>query len=299
MNAPPGPGAVWTPMESIPLPLCLAGFFMLAVGLAGLLADVWIARRWLKHPPDWRAAQAALWQRSWTWNDLAVLLLLLSGSRFLLITTQTVAEALQLAWARSMGLWLVASSVGFHGLGLCIIAMVWWRRRKERPVFFGLRTAAWSRWLATGLFLYVAMMPIIWFYTMVYQLGLRAMGISPTLQEAVLLFTSATPMWMRIYMLLLGVVVAPVVEEMLFRGILLPTLGRRIGLLPAVVATSLLFAAMHMHLGSFFSLFLLALAFSGAYLLTRSLLTPMIMHATFNAVSLGLLLIFSPYFPAN
>ena len=87
----------------------------------------------------------------------------------------------------------------------------------------------------------------------------------------------------------LGVVVAPVAEEFIFRGFLYPVFKRFLGIPLATVISALLFAAIHANASSLGPLFVLAVAFTLAYEITGSIVVPMLMHALFNLASLTLL----------
>ena len=87
--------------------------------------------------------------------------------------------------------------------------------------------------------------------------------------------------WTRVAMAAVAVILAPVFEECVFRGIGLPLLARWLGMGPAILLTSLAFAAIHVHLPSLLPLLVIAVGFSLAYVT---------MHALFNAVNLGLLM---------
>ena len=79
-----------------------------------------------------------------------------------------------------------------------------------------------------------------------------------------------------------GIFLAPAAEEFIFRGYLYSTAKRYFGIFPAMILTSLLFAAIHLNLASLPSLFVLAVCFSIAYEITGSIFVPMAMHALFN-----------------
>jgi membrane protease YdiL (CAAX protease family) len=81
-------------------------------------------------------------------------------------------------------------------------------------------------------------------------------------------------------------VIAPVTEEVLFRGTFYPTLARSFGRGPAAIACALFFALVHDRFSDVPGLTVLALCFTLAYELTGSLLVPVFMHATFNGFSL-------------
>lgn len=89
----------------------------------------------------------------------------------------------------------------------------------------------------------------------------------------------------RLAVLVMAVAVAPVAEEMIFRGYLYPIGKRHLGPFVSMVGTSLLFAVLHGHMASIPALFTLAMCLGLAYEKTGSLLVPMIMHAVFNTVS--------------
>lgn len=78
-----------------------------------------------------------------------------------------------------------------------------------------------------------------------------------------------------------GVVAAPVVEELFFRGFLLHRWARRWGTTTAVVASSALFAVLH---GEWIGHFLFGVAMAALYLRTRSLWMPIAAHALNNGI---------------
>jgi len=80
--------------------------------------------------------------------------------------------------------------------------------------------------------------------------------------------------------------VAPLIEEFVFRGYFYATLKRYLGIGFAALLTSALFALVHVNLASLPALFYLALCLTLAYEWTGSLLVPITMHALFNTVSL-------------
>ena len=80
------------------------------------------------------------------------------------------------------------------------------------------------------------------------------------------------------------VVVAPLTEEPIFRGILLHGFARNYGTKWAVFGTAFLFGAIHMNPWQFLGAFFLGLAFAWWTLQTRSLLPALIGHALNNGM---------------
>lgn len=87
-----------------------------------------------------------------------------------------------------------------------------------------------------------------------------------------------------------AVVIAPIMEELVFRVILQSTLVRWIGAEAGICVTAILFAAVH---GFPDSLGLIPLAFLLGYVYhqRRSFLSVVVLHALFNAFNIGLLLL--------
>jgi membrane protease YdiL (CAAX protease family) len=83
-----------------------------------------------------------------------------------------------------------------------------------------------------------------------------------------------------------AVLVAPICEEILFRGSLYPVLARVLGRGPSAMVVSALFALAHDTYSAAPSLAVLALCFTIAYEYSGTLLVPIFMHATFNGISL-------------
>ena len=85
-------------------------------------------------------------------------------------------------------------------------------------------------------------------------------------------------------------VLAPVVEETIFRGFIYGVLKRYTGPLAAAVFSAALFAGMHLSASALPALFVLALCLTLAYEASGSLLVNIFMHAIFNCWNLLLVL---------
>lgn len=83
---------------------------------------------------------------------------------------------------------------------------------------------------------------------------------------------------------------APIWEELMFRGFLLPSLGRYLPAPAAVAATSLIFALVHFSREGLLPLLLLGCVFGGAYAASRNLLAPIALHSLWNVCLLVQLL---------
>jgi len=109
---------------------------------------------------------------------------------------------------------------------------------------------------------------------------------TPENQIPVQVLEKSTEPAQRVVFALAAIVMAPLVEEILFRGILYPLLKHRGHPRLALWGTSLLFASIHIHLASFIPLFLFGLILIWIYERTDTLLAPILTHATFNTIQL-------------
>ncbi len=181
----------------------------------------------------------------------------------------------------------------FPAIGLAAIAHLARRR--------GIRTGSWYglgdwrknlRVLGNGGLYYLAMMPAVSITALFFALFLQTVGYPLDRQPIInLLMDPSQPAWLRMQIVIIAVTLVPIIEESIFRGVFLPLALRRASPPVAVACVSFIFAALHMHIPSFAPLFVLACAFSTAYLQTGSLAVPIIMHALFNAISIAVLIL--------
>lgn len=86
---------------------------------------------------------------------------------------------------------------------------------------------------------------------------------------------------------LFGILFAPLFEEVCFRGFLYPVLARRFGLFPAIVLTSIAFAAIHttqlkFSWGPVLIIFLVGITLSTVRALKKSVAATVLMHMAYN-----------------
>jgi len=124
---------------------------------------------------------------------------------------------------------------------------------------------------------------------LVSQQLIIALGGEPTSQKAVEMVARASAPPELALQALSVVVFAPVCEELLFRGVLYPSLRDLGHRRMAIAASSLLFAAIHGSLALMLPLTVLAVVLVWLYEKTGSIIAPILMHATFNAVNFAMI----------
>lgn len=185
-------------------------------------------------------------------------------------------------------------------LQVLLLAGAWQGRRwlshvgHSLPPLIAARGPARKSWLDVGregLLLLLAAFPLVllasiaWSYLL---MTLQALGLDLPLnaQPGMEAFgDDLTPGW-RFALLLVTVLLAPVAEEYVFRGFLLPLLRARGLAVRGEWIAALIFASIHVHLGSLVPLALLGFLLGRAYLTTGDLRVPIVFHACFNLITL-------------
>ncbi|MGA1565189.1 MAG: CPBP family intramembrane glutamic endopeptidase [Ilumatobacteraceae bacterium] len=141
---------------------------------------------------------------------------------------------------------------------------------------------------------------LAWLSAVVLQAVVLAilMGLDiPVASNASGLTDDGIPTWYLVATALAAVVAAPLVEELVFRGVVLASLTERLGALGAIVVQGLIFGAVHAdplfgwsNLGLVLVLGTVGMVFGTAAHLTGRLGAAVIAHALFNGVVMVVLL---------
>jgi membrane protease YdiL (CAAX protease family) len=118
---------------------------------------------------------------------------------------------------------------------------------------------------------------------------LPGLGVEPKVQEAVKAVQQAANWPSRLALTLMALVLAPVGEELLFRGVLYPAIKQAGYPRLALWGTAVFFAVIHVNIVLFLPLLVLALALTMIYEWTDNLLAPIVAHGVFNGLNLAVL----------
>ncbi|KQV47179.1 hypothetical protein ASC95_23600 [Pelomonas sp. Root1217] len=172
---------------------------------------------------------------------------------------------------KATGAALLASFVGSGAITYGLLRLVYWRTGTQRlPRVLGPEARAPATW-RIGAVMGVAAAGL----GLVYVVMLQHLDLLP-----------AHGPKLRLWLLALCVVAAPVFEEFIFRGLIFGGLRRSMRLLPAAAASAAVFAIVHPP-ASIIPVFFLGLCAAMAYERSRSLAAPMLTHAIYNAVVVG------------
>jgi len=192
---------------------------------------------------------------------------------------------------------LVLGTFSFQGQA-CLLMLGFWRWHGIAwRAGFGFSGPQLKRALRLALLVFILVLPAVWLLQAASIFTLTRLGHPPDDQAAVRLFESVQSWWMRAYLAGFAVVLAPVAEEFIFRGLLYPFIKQLGWPQLAWFGVSTLFALIHFDVATFLPLLLLAMTLTWLYEKTDNLLAPITVHALFNATNLVMLVVKHLYFP--
>jgi membrane protease YdiL (CAAX protease family) len=183
---------------------------------------------------------------------------------------------------------IIANSILYGTLILGIFGIIGFQGHSAISLF-QLQPKQFPKAAATGLLWLVITYPLI----LAIQGTIEKFSVSGGDSQLIVRYFLEHPdLRHRLSVIFMAVIVAPVAEEIIFRGYFYGVVRRYGGRIPAILTSSLLFAAIHIHLPSMPGLFILAMSLCLLYERTASLWATMTMHAAFNASTILVLILF-------
>jgi hypothetical protein len=164
---------------------------------------------------------------------------------------------------------------------LVLIVPAWWFAVRKHKT--GWKALGLTPFKADTLAIGCGLMLVSFGFNLFYNLFLMLFGLRAQMDLTVLFDQTASP-WL---LLLGGVVIAPLAEEIFFRGFLFAGLRDRHGWRRAALISAGLFAVLHLQPLTFLPIFLLGLVFAYLYHRSESIWPAVIMHMLTNGMSLG------------
>lgn len=269
--------------------LALVGVLPTLGGVAGfaLLIGL-IVRRLLRKPSD--TPEDLSWQVPWSWETILQVLVLgffLVGQVALPLLLGGLGFNFSAFGSRAKAVYTLTYYLLMAGTGLLVLYL------SVKP-FFPL-PEGWFRlkgkrnWLIWGGGGYLVALPLMLGVSLVNQQIWQGQGGSNPLLQTVLEEGDGVALAL---FFATAAIAAPIFEELLFRGFLLPSLTKYVSPWGAIALSALLFAVAHLSLSEVLPLAMLGGVLGYVYTRSRSLLAPMLLHSLWNSVTmLGLLIL--------
>ena len=184
---------------------------------------------------------------------------------------------------------VLLATLSFQGVAWILIYIFLKQNGVNWRVAFGFRNTNLKKSLLLAAGILVLALPVVLGLEHFSAYALVKMGWPAEDQRAVDLIVNAKSWWLRGYLAFFAIVLSPVAEEFIFRGVLFPFV-RQLGWPKlAWLGVSFLFALIHVNVPTFVPLFVLALMFTWLYEKTDCLLAPISAHSLFNTANLIIL----------
>jgi membrane protease YdiL (CAAX protease family) len=205
------------------------------------------------------------WSVGETWMGLVLMFLVIAGMVVISI------------FLPEKGIWRSLSLVVLEPLLLLPVAIILGRKGASWK-HLGFRRFSWDG-MALGCGAVILMYPLVILHNLLLvELGVETQGDSITAlyQElgAPVAFLAA------------GVLLAPIAEEIFFRGFLFPGLRQRYGSIKAMLISAAIFAGFHLQLAALIPTFLLGCVLAYTYQRSNSIWPGTILHFTINGLAL-------------
>lgn len=266
--------------------------------VGGIASIIYVAKNWktwlaLRRPPGaWRL----------TWLDIS---LFTWGILFVSIMAAPLGEMLMATLPGgdgpiedNLGLFVICSGFIMQG-GFILLFSSWSNARRafsDGPT--NTRNLSLYQVIGYALVLLLAAFPLINIVTLgwTFLLDLLAelgLPVAAQTQDTILIFSENTGNPFIFFgMMFVAAVLAPIGEELVFRGGLFRFMLSKTGPWPAALISSVLFGALHLNLYGIVPLTLLGLTLCYAYYLTGNLRTSIMIHMIFNANTIFLVWFF-------
>jgi uncharacterized protein len=162
-----------------------------------------------------------------------------------------------------------------------VLSFLLLRGRNPRELF-GLQGVSLLTNLKAACVGLLAALPLVYF---IHSVCLALLGADAEPQPLIQFLAQNPRLEDRLLLIGTALLIAPVAEELIFRGYIFGVLCRYVGKWWALVISALVFAAIHGHIPSLAGLFALAITLTLVYQGTGSLWAAILMHSLFNAIT--------------
>ncbi len=275
------------------------------LGAAGIVALV--GQRILKGKDSLLAVPKGQWAVPWDWEIIWQVVV----GGFLFVGQIALPLVIQLGLSATQSLRVVPDVAFVHSgfiLGLTsrgraltslvfyllmaasTIGVLYWSIKPYLPLskdWFPVKFA--SKWPLWGFGSYLVALPLMLGISLLNQQIWQGQGGNNPILQLVLEERDPVALGMFFFT---AAVAAPVFEEILFRGFLLPSLTRYMPIWGAIGLSSLIFSAAHLSFSEVLPLTVLGAILGFAYVRSQNLLSSILLHSTWNSVTmLGLFLL--------
>jgi len=235
-----------------------------------------------------------------TWKFESVIMLA-AGLMISLSAVGLIMILLERTWSeipsnQKTFLQFVLNTMGFHGASFLLLHLFLRQHDLNWREFLGITRHQTWRPLAWGALTGLAVLPLALGLNWLSGLLITHLHGEPVEQQSVLILRDTQGPGELVAFGVAAIILAPLVEEMLFRGVLYRFLKQYLPTAGATLLSATLFALIHVNLMTFLPLVVLGIVLARTYERSGCLLAPVATHAIFNSVNFAMLVTnFDPF----
>lgn len=224
------------------------------------------------------------WETPWDWETIWQVLIVgffFAGQVVAPLLVGALGVSFSAFGTRAKAVYALTYYLLMAGSGL---AVLYWSLKPFFPLPEGWFRFKWlTKWPLWGIGGYMTALPLMIGVSLLNQQIWQGQGGSNPLLQIVL--DEGDPIALGIF-LFTAAVAAPIFEETLFRGFLLPSLTRYVPVNGAIALSSLLFAVAHLSVSEVLPLTMLGAVLGIVYTRSRNLLAPIFLHSLWNSITM-------------
>lgn len=133
---------------------------------------------------------------------------------------------------------------------------------------------------------YIAIIPVLFSTFIINTTVGKMLGIEPSINPAVGMFINLKNNFFIFLLIIETAILAPIVEEILFRGIIYKVMRKKYSFFISSIFVSLIFATLHRLPTTILPLFVISFSLCYLYEKTKSIYTPILFHSIHNCLTI-------------
>lgn len=189
----------------------------------------------------------------------------------------------------------ITGGMGVYALGIWFVVYFLRIKYQINLKSFGIKWYLWLRSSLKALLFYLGFIPILILLTYIGLVYCNIIGIKPEPHPIIDILKKEKSVLFIYYLITAAVIIAPVFEEILFRGLFYQALKKQLGFVKAAIISSSLFSLMHFNTAQFLPVLGLGTLFCFIFEYTGSLVPAIVLHIFNNGLFLGLFFLLKEY----
>lgn len=189
----------------------------------------------------------------------------------------------------------IIGSLCMYGLSIWFIINFLRINYQSSLRLLGIRWYQWLKGSLKGILFYLGFIPILILLAYIGLIFCYILGIRPEPHPIVEILKKEKSLLVIYHLIITAILIAPVFEEILFRGLFYQALKKRLGYLRAVIISSGLFSLMHFNPSQFLPVLGLGMLLCFIFEYTGSLVPAIVLHIVNNGLFMGLFFLLKEY----